>query len=273
MQGQPITHVYAGDLQGNLWSVDVSDVNSANWTVRLLFQATDAGGSPQPITTPPVITLNPSYPRIPGLFVMFGTGRLLVTSDLLNTQTQTIYGILDTPQSNVTYTRTNLQQQTLNTVSTLVSGLSVAALTASSTPVNWRSQVGWYDDLVISGQRVITNPTIYNGAFITTLNTPPLEICSGTFSSMLLELNFLTGGAFQTHRIGGVNADGTFSNEYSYANLVGIELSSSFANAPTLIGPNQGNNIVLLITQANGSQSAILNPNNTPRKVGWWQLQ
>lgn len=273
IQGRPITNVYAGDLQGNLWSINVSDVNPANWTVRLLLQATDSSGIAQPITTAPVVTLNPSYPRIPGLFVMFGTGELLQTSDLLNTQTQTIYGVLDVPQSSITYTRNNLQQQTLNLVSTGTSGLSVPILTASSTPVNWRSQVGWYNDLPIDGQRVVTNPTILNGAFICTLNTPPLETCNGSFSSMLLELNFLTGGAFQNQQIGGVNGNGTLSNQYAYPNLVGVQLSNSFANAATLIGPNQANNIVKLITQSNGTQSAILNPNNTPRKVGWWQLQ
>lgn len=273
LQGQPITNVYAGDLQGNLWSVNVTDVNPSNWTVRLLFQATDSSGNPQPITTPPVVTLNPSYPRVPGLFVMFGTGQLLQTSDLITTQTQTIYGVLDVPQSNVTYTRTNLQQQTLNTVSTTTSGLSTPILTASSTPLNWHSQYGWYDDLVVPGQRVVTNPTINNGAFISTLNTPPLNACSGSFTSMLLELNFLTGGAFPNQQMGGVNANGTLNNDYSYPNLVGVQLSNSFANAATLLGPNQGNNIVLLITQSNGSQSAILNPNSTPRKIGWWQLQ
>lgn len=273
LQSQPISNVYAGDLQGNLWSVNVRDANPANWTVRLLFQATDSSGAPQPITTAPVVTLNPSYPRIPGLFVMFGTGKLLETSDLLNTQTQTIYGVLDTPQSSVTYTRNNLQQQTLNAVSTTTSGLSVPILTASSTPVNWRSQFGWYNDLVISGQRVVTNSTIFNGSFISTLNAPPLTSCTGSFTSMLLELNFLTGGAFQTQQMGGLNPNGTINDEYSYTHLVGIQLSNSFANAATLIGPNQGNNIVLLITQSNGTQSTILNPNNIPRKVGWWQLQ
>ncbi len=61
IQSYPITHVYAGDLQGNLWSVNVSDANPNNWTVRLLFQARDASGAKQSITTAPVITLNPLY--------------------------------------------------------------------------------------------------------------------------------------------------------------------------------------------------------------------
>ncbi|WP_392536412.1 pilus assembly protein [Legionella sp. 227] len=270
-QGVPITNVYAGDLQGNMWSVNVSDPNPANWTVRLLFQAKNSSGTAQSITTAPVVTLNPNYPRIPGLFVMFGTGQLLQTADLLNTQTQTIYGVLDKPQSSVTYTRTNLQQQTLNLVSTSTSGLSVPVVTASSTPVNWNNQFGWYTDMITSGQRIVTNPTIFNGAFISTLNTPP-QSCGTSFSSMLLELNFKTGGSFPNPQITGVSASGSPNNQYLYSGVVGIQLSNNFANAPTVVA-NQNNYVVLLITQANGSQSTILNPNTSQRKTGWWQLQ
>ena len=34
--------VYAGDLQGNLWRVDISNRNPALWAVTVLFQARDA---------------------------------------------------------------------------------------------------------------------------------------------------------------------------------------------------------------------------------------
>ena len=44
LQGQPITQVYAGDLQGNLWAIDVFNTDATKWTVRLLFQARDALG-------------------------------------------------------------------------------------------------------------------------------------------------------------------------------------------------------------------------------------
>ncbi|MBI2786112.1 MAG: pilus assembly protein PilY [Legionella longbeachae] len=272
LQGVPISNVYAGDLQGNMWSVNVSDPNPANWTVRLLFHATDSSGATQSITTPPVVTLNPGYPRWPGLLAMFGTGQLLQTSDLLNTQTQSIYGVWDKPLSNVTYTRTNLQQQTLNLVSTATSGLGVPIVTASSNPINWNNQFGWYDDLVVSGQRIVTYPTIFNGAFIATLNTPP-QSCSTNFTSMLLELNFKTGGAFPVQQIYGANANGTLNNQYYYSGVVGIQLANSFANAATVVRLSQNNNIGLLITLADGTQSTILNPGTTQRKTGWWQLQ
>ena len=46
----PDDTVYAGDLQGNLWKVNISSANPTNWTVQLLFQARDALNNKQPIT-------------------------------------------------------------------------------------------------------------------------------------------------------------------------------------------------------------------------------
>ncbi len=274
LQGVPITVVYAGDLQGNLWAVDVTDPSPANWAARLLFQARDASGNAQPITTSPVVTLNPNYPRRQGPFIMFGTGQLLVEADLLNTNTQSIYGVWDKPLANTTFTRSNLQQQTLTQVSPAQSGLSETILTVTSNTINWLSQDGWFVDLPIAGQRTITNPIILNGAFIATLNTPPLTACSGTFSSMLLELNYATGGAFSKAQLdvagnGNLNSQPKFNGSYA----VGMSLSNSYANAPTFVGVNKNGNAVINTTLSNGTQSSVINPNNAPRKIGWWQLQ
>lgn len=274
LQGEPVTVVYAGDLQGNLWAVDVSDPSPSNWSGRLLFQAKDSGGNPQAITTAPVVTLNPSYPRRQGLFVMFGTGQLLTTPDLSNTQTQTIYGIWDKPLAGTSFTRTNLQSQTLSIVNPAQSGLSQPILTVTSNTINWLNQVGWYADLPTAGQRTITNPNILNGAFVATLNTPPLTTCEGGFSSTLLELNYSTGGSFLQAQID-VMGNGDLKNQKKFNGgyAVGVGLSNSYANAPTLLGVNKNNNAVILITQSNGTQSTVINPNNNPRKIGWWQLQ
>ena len=273
LQGQPVTVVYAGDLQGNLWAIDVDDPTPANWSARLLFQARDSSNAAQAITTAPVVTLNPGYPRQSGLFIMFGTGQLLTTSDLLSTQTQTIYGIWDRPQSSITLSRNNLQQQTLNAIPASTSGLSQDILTASTTTINWYNKFGWFTDLPIAGQRITNSTNIINGAFIAALNTPPVNSCGTGFTSMLLELNFSTGGSFQLPVID-LNGDGSFNSQDSYngAYAVGISIGDSFANAPTYLGVNKDNNIVLLITQANGVQITVLNPNTAPRKVGWWQL-
>ena len=81
----PDDTVYAGDLQGNLWKVNISDPNPAKWSVQLLFQARDSSGNPQPITVTPVVSLHPNFPLDTGTIVYFGTGQLLGTPDLRTT--------------------------------------------------------------------------------------------------------------------------------------------------------------------------------------------
>jgi len=106
--------VYAGDLQGNLWRIDISNSTPTSWTVSVILQARDHLGNPQPITAPPVATLNPKYPQLAGTMVFVGTGQLLGIPDLANLNQQTIYGVFDPPAGYATpLTRADLVQQTL----------------------------------------------------------------------------------------------------------------------------------------------------------------
>lgn len=273
LQGQPITQVYAGDLQGNLWAVDVSSSTPSSWTARVLFQARDSTGTPQPITTPPVVTLNPSYPRFQGLFIMFGTGQLVTASDLTNTQTQTVYGVWDKPNNTLVTTRLDLQSQTLNLVTAATSGLTQDILTATTNAVGWNSKFGWYADLIAPGQRAITEPQLINGSFITTLNSPPSTPC-GLASSMFLDIDYKTGGAYPNRQLD-INGDLIIngSDQYNGANPVGIVLIPGYASSPTSVGPNKNNNMVQIITMSGGQQISVINLNNNIRQTGWWQIQ
>ena len=274
LQGQPITMVYAGDLQGNIWAINVANPNPATWQVRVLFQARDASGNPQPITTPPLITLNPSYPRLQGLFVMFGTGQFLTQSDLNSTQTQSVYGVWDKPlNAGTILTRANLQPQTLTLVTAATSGLPQSILTDTSLAVNWGTNSGWYADLPIPGQRIVTIPLLINGSFITTLNTPPSTPC-GVASAMLLDINYQTGGAFPMPQLD-INASGTIttSDQYNGKNPVGLGLLAGYASAPSNVGANANNNMTQLVTMSTGQQVSIINPNNSSRQTAWWQIE
>ena len=274
LQSNPITQIYAGDLQGNLWAVDVSNVNPALWSVRLLFQARDASGVSQPITTAPLVTLNPNYPRSLGLFILFGTGQLLTTSDLTNTQTQTIYGVWDKPYSTTVFSRANLQSQILTIVSAATSGLPQAIITDTTNAVNWLIQVGWYVDLPTPGLRIITNPLLVNGSFITTLNAPPAVAC-GLPSSLFLDINYKTGGASAGGPQLDINGDSLInsSDKYNGGNPVGLALQASYASAPAMIGVNKNNFVPFMPTLSAGQQPVIITPNNNTRQTSWWQLQ
>ncbi|MEO7129528.1 MAG: PilC/PilY family type IV pilus protein [Rhodoferax sp.] len=230
--GSAITQVYAGDLQGNMWVVDVSNASPSSWTVRLLFQARDSAGNPQPITTTPVVTLNPNYPGKTGNFVMFGTGQFLTAADLSSTRYQTAYGVWD-KGGTTPYTRSNLQAQTLTLVTPATSGLPQNILTDTSTAVNFASKVGWYDDLPTKGQRIMTDPLLLNGNFLATLNTPPTSACGVQPQALLLEINYATGGA-PTQPILDVNGNGAFGT-YAGGNPAGIAIGPGYASSPTII--------------------------------------
>lgn len=114
--------IYAGDLRGNLWKIDVSDPDPSKWGSAFtneatgdpipLFSATDVkDGNPQPITGGIQVSRHPDG----GFMVMFGTGSMVYTSEISDTQIQTVYGIWDQDKSTQTVpvSRSTLQRQTL----------------------------------------------------------------------------------------------------------------------------------------------------------------
>ena len=136
-------------------------------------------------------------------------------------------------------------------------------------------QFGLVYELPVAGQRVVTDPGIVNGAFITTVNTPPSTPC-GLASSMLLDINYKNGGngGGSSPKLD-INGDKTInaSNQYNGTNPVGIALKAGYASAPVTIGPNQNGNLSQLITISSGQQMSVINPNNTSRQSAWWQIQ
>ncbi|GLQ49682.1 pilus assembly protein [Dyella flava] len=292
LPGQPPDMVYAGDLQGNLWAINISNATPSNWTVKLLFQAKDSSGNAQPITSAPAVTLNPNYPSVGsktylGLMVYFGTGQLLQTSDLTSTKTQSFYGVWDnssdltnyTTAPTMPYTRSNLQSQTLSLTSyTSSSGSTVEAVLDTSNTVNltyasesiitngitttYTPVEGWYFDLSplassssAPAPRVINNPAVLNGGVLLTVNIPPNSTSTscGSFSSYLMYANYATGGAFTSAAISpGTSLSTATASGGQY--ITGVELSASNASssASTVI---TGSGTVSAITSSGGGST------------------
>ncbi len=246
--------VYAGDLQGNLWRIDISSSSPADWTASVLFQAGSAT-DPQPITTQPVVSLAPSGAPAGSLLVMFGTGQFLGTPDLTTTTTQGFYGILDptpaggTPPSNYPPGYNKLVQQTLSDAtysytSSTGQTITLPIRTVTNNTIDWSSKDGWYLDLPDAGERVVTNPHIEGGAVIFTSYIPDAASttsCSTGGSSFLMVLNFATGGAFPGPELD-LNGGNTInaSDQYNGQNPVGIGLGNGFAAAPTIVRTRPG---------------------------------
>jgi len=92
-----VDYVYVGDLNGNLWKIDLTSSEKDRWVAAYdqdqpLFRAGGPGDSNQPITTKPEVTFHPSEQ---GYLVMFGTGMFLGESDFSDSSVQTVYGIWD----------------------------------------------------------------------------------------------------------------------------------------------------------------------------------
>lgn len=103
-----VDFAYAGDLKGNLWKFDLRDSDIANWKVayrdvadadqpRPLFQAVNANGMEQPITTKPDV-VRPCDQSKEGYLVIFGTGRYLGETDFSDLTVQSVYAIWDWQQ-------------------------------------------------------------------------------------------------------------------------------------------------------------------------------
>lgn len=106
-----VDYAYAGDLFGNVWRFNLTSTNPADWHVSTyggasgtpLYTAINGAGVPQPITTQIQVVSIPS--DLPTgqpqnrLLILFGTGRLLSTSDstpdLTSSGVQSLYGIWD----------------------------------------------------------------------------------------------------------------------------------------------------------------------------------
>ena len=268
----PDDTLYAGDLQGNLWKVDISDKNPSKWTVQLLFQARDSSGNPQPITVAPVVSLQPNFPGDTGTIVYFGTGQLLGVPDLSTTGTQTFYAVWDKPGLSSVLTRSNLQQQVLSAPTAGPSGSMVRTVTSNT--INWSAQYGWYEDLSISGERVVTDPRLENGAVVFTTYVPTTSSCAVGGASWLMAVNFKNGSSFPSPELD-LNGDGKLNSgdQASGQNPVGMYLGAVYSAAPTIISASLGGiKAVKLVSESSGAIKSVGQAGPPNQLQSWRQL-
>ncbi|MBU8976438.1 pilus assembly protein [Lysobacter sp. MMG2] len=199
--------VYGGDLQGNVWRFDLNETGTKRVGLggKPLFRATN-GTTRQPITGGFEAAVGPRG----GVMVLFGTGSFSFNNDKLNTDLQTMYGVLDMPSESITLplTRANLQAQTMND-----------KFVITSTQVNYFTQRGWYLDLGVTkgdgtftkeGERMVGYPKIEGGILYFTSYAPSGgDACTGGGSNYLYGLSTLSGGgALGIVKVGSPTATG-----------------------------------------------------------------
>ncbi|MDH5370018.1 MAG: PilC/PilY family type IV pilus protein [Gammaproteobacteria bacterium] len=251
--------VYAGDLKGNLWvfdlcaelTPDTGDCTTiaTDWGIahsNPLMNAND-GTNPQPITTKPVVSVDPSGSRADDLIIVFGTGQYLVDADKSTTGLQRMYGVRDYDALNNSAaggTHWNLDGNAGNpkrwaeTVFAIDSGGTGARVfdSTDTAPSNYH---GWRIDLPTAGERVVVNPKIRNNIVFFNTTIPNDTKCSYGGSGWLMSVS-LTNGGLPPASVFDLNGDGIIdSSDSTDDGLAAGEKLSEMPAESTFLGDNQ----------------------------------
>jgi type IV pilus assembly protein PilY1 len=240
---EKVDYVYAGDLKGNMWKFDLTSSDLTNWDVaykatngtsKPLFQAKNDSGQLQPITAKPDVMRHCTEH---GYMVIFGTGKHLSASDNSDASVQSVYGIWDygddaddqeylgsferssSPILSNQPTTVSLLEQNRITTDFEVNSTTVR-LTSNAT-ANWATQTdmtngqmpdpsqhaGWYFDLPVSGERVVSPVLIRDGKSVFISYVPSSEACSCGGYSIVHELDACDGSRLSSPAFD-VNDDG-----------------------------------------------------------------
>ncbi|UVH60093.1 PilC/PilY family type IV pilus protein [Variovorax paradoxus] len=168
-----VDFAYAGDLLGNMWRFDLSNVDSSKWkatlgAARATTTATTAAaaaasrldnvplfaaGATQPITAAPVVV---GHPR-GGYMVVFGTGKLFAVGDDSSTADQYLYGIRDGANGSTgTAVLADLVAQTVGAATVEEDGAEFRTVSGNSVSYSGsRAKRGWYLQLPTARERIV----------------------------------------------------------------------------------------------------------------------
>jgi type IV pilus assembly protein PilY1 len=224
-----VDYLYAGDLFGNTWKVDVKNSNETNWKFAYesagkpapFFVAKDVNDVEQPITSALTIKRHPI--ERDQTLVLFGTGKYFEVGDSASagaaTQIQSFYGIWDNNiLAEIKPARSKLLKQEIKSLETVtgVDGILREFRVTSSEKedlvykIDWATDRGWYIDLRFGaeyGERVVVNPLIRNNRIIFVTQTPDEDPCSAGGSSWIMEINANDGNRLDVPPFD-VNGDG-----------------------------------------------------------------
>ena len=195
--------VYAGDLLGNLWRLDLTAATGSYAAPLKIASLTAADTTAQPVTSRPLIEVHPKTKK---RYVMLGTGRLLDDTDIASTQRQSYYMIIDgtnakfnstsdlpsaTPTVTFPITRTNLLANSGRTMVDATSGEAIGLTPDAAKPM------GWYEDLGVGtsgiASRVISESSTLGGSVAFSATLPNGSACSPSGSSTIYGRDFATG--------------------------------------------------------------------------------
>jgi type IV pilus assembly protein PilY1 len=195
-----------------------------------------------PVTSSPTVTLDDAGE----VWVFFGTGRFLSTTDKADTSTQYLLGLKDSvlrAGGCAQTSTTSCWDDNLLDVSNVQICVTCAA---GSNQVNGisgtttypalislvKSMDGWVTTMSTAGERSIVPPTIIAGAVLFPTFIPTSDICVASGSSNLYALFYKTGGAY-SEPIMGVDASGYSKTNVSLGQGLASSVAIQIGAAPT----------------------------------------
>ncbi|WP_026340628.1 pilus assembly protein [Thioalkalivibrio sp. ALJT] len=273
-----ITDGFAGDLQGNLWRLNLLGDASSLWSAHLHFQATGPNGETQPITARPAVGSHPNG----GSIVMFGTGKYLENADIQvpdPAPVQSFYGIRQHEAIQAPVSRGKLLQHEF-IGSGVVGDFSVRATTAGD---NFDGSIhdGWYIDLDYPsprGERVVEPAQIVDGRVEFVTLTPSDDPCDGGGTSSIVALNAATGSR-PAEPVFDLTGDGEFGEDDMI--IVGdervpvssIDPGIGIMSAPTIVRSSEGITRIISGTESSAPRGEPGPPRAFQLPRTWIQLR
>jgi len=205
-----IDTAYIGDLGGSLWrfkfctNAQGATCNTSNWSGGYLFQAST--GVIRPIFGTPAVAKDVNG----NLWVYWGTGEK--TDPTAANAQEKFYALKDNDRT-TTYNINDLDNIT------------------SSTYTDAPNKKGWYINLAGSGEKILSDPTVFGGVVYFTSYVPPSggDPCSQAGSAKLYGVNYTTGAGVLTTSGGSGGGGGGSSTP-----VRSIDIGTGIATTPVI---------------------------------------
>ena len=256
--------VYGTDVLGNIWRFDVNDsIAPSGREATLVGTAKDSGGTPQPITIRPELSIRDGNPM-----VFVATGRFLGATDVGDLQVQSVYGFVDPLTGSPSFA--NLRNALVPLALTQVgSGPGTYRTVAcAGTVAQCSATEGWVINLPDAGERVNVEMKLRSGTLIVGSNVPQISACVSGGYSWLNYFNYRDGTALPGGTAGGTGLGQQYSVSQQFSNflIVGITIVKL---------PGIGTKPKVYVTGSNSTIEAVdlkFAPGDDPKRVSWREI-
>ncbi len=214
--------IYAGDLKGNMWKVNVKDEDTSKWLPAFgagkpLYSAkANDGVTPLPITGAPALAFHPEGGRV----VVFATGKSIFSSDFPNTALQQrVYGIWDRSTAVTTTTSPNISGLSQLQQQVWTKDANGNPFQVNPLKIDWLTKKGWYANIPYSSGMSIRN-MLFAQDGSTDIGVPVIFPTAGNINATTEACeNDVYGAYIQIDAIEGIQTSDTFGtlNQIGYA--------------------------------------------------------